>query len=39
MKCEIKEYESTNCFRKYGIKDCGPSIFREMRKQKLQGFI
>ena len=39
MKCRIKECESTNCFRKCGIKDCDPSIFREMRKQKLQGFI
>ena len=39
MKCGIKECESSNCFRKWEIKDCDPSIFREMRKQKLRGFI
>ena len=39
MKCGIKEYQSTNCFRKCGIRDCNPSIFCEMQKQKLQGFI
>ena len=39
MKCGFKECESTNCFRKCGIKDCDPSIFREMRNQKLRGFI
>ena len=38
LKCGIKECESTNCFRKCGIKDWDPSIFREMRKQKLRGF-
>ena len=36
MKCGIKERESTNCFRKY---ICDPSIFCEIRKQKLAGFI
>ena len=35
MKCGIKECESTNCFRKCGIKNCDPSIFCEIRKQKL----
>ena len=39
MRGGIKECESTNCFRKCGIKDCDQSIFREMRKQKLRGFI
>ena len=39
MKCETKECQSTNCFRKCGIKDCDPSIFREMRNQKFRGFI
>ena len=37
MKNGIKECESANCFRKCGIKDS--SIFREMQKQKLRGFI
>ena len=35
MKCGIKECESTNCFRKCGVKGFNPSIFREMQKQKL----
>ena len=38
-KCGIKEFKSTNCFRKCGIKDCDPLIFREIRKQKLRGFM
>ena len=32
------EFESTNRFQKCGSKDCNPSIFYEMRKQKLRGF-
>ena len=39
IKCGTKECELSNCFRKCGIKDCDPSIFREIREQKLQGFI
>ena len=39
-KCEIKECQwVAEKFMKYGIKDCDPLIFREMRKQKLRGFI
>ena len=38
MKCGVKECESTNCFQKCGSKDCNPSIFYEVRKQKLRGF-
>ena len=39
MKYEIKECQATNSFRKCGNKDCDPSIIREMRKQRLRGFI
>ena len=39
MKYAIRESQSTNCFQKCGIKDCDPSIFGEMRKQKLRSFI
>ena len=39
IKCGTKECELSNCFRKCGIKDCDPSIFCEIREQKLQGFI
>ena len=39
IKRGIKECESTHCFRKYEIKYWDPSIFREMRKQKLQALI
>ena len=38
MKRGIKECELTNCFQECRI-NCDPSIFREMRKQKLRGFI
>ena len=36
MRGGIKECESTNCFRKCGIKDCDPSIFREMRNKNCE---